>query len=292
MKEYRRAIKEHFESCTPLRSILPLDAVFYGVGLLFLLLTGFSLLRVPTDLFSALGFWLFWFGIVLAFIRKGDVSLTIGLGIYTLLNFIQFIMICATSVYGFLGFTSLLNTAVGTLLLVLTIRDADFYKDYLERQKTAAQYQPQYSAEYGQKPLQDSDDLGSQFPAWCPECGSAVDQNTKFCPHCGHKMPDANRCPKCGSPIPAGSTTCIVCGASTKEPIADTKNNVPVYVSASEEEISDSESAPVNQAQTAPTSSETEVSQPNPAPKKQFCTKCGAELTGTTKFCTKCGAKL
>lgn len=292
MKEYRRSIKEHFESCTPLRSILPLDAVFYGVGLLFLFLTGFSLLRVPTDLFSALGFWLFWFGIVLAFIRKGDISLTIGLGIYTLLNFIQFIMICATSVYGFLGFTSLLNTAVGTLLLVLTIRDADFYKDYLERQKTAAQYQLQYSAEYGQKPSQDSDDLGSQFPAWCPECGSAVDQNTKFCPHCGQKMPEANRCPKCGSPIPAGSTTCIVCGASTEEPIADTKNNVPAYVSTSEEEISDAESASADRVPVASVSAEPPVDQPSPTPKKQFCTHCGAELTGNTKFCTKCGAKM
>ena len=292
MKEYRRAIKEHFESRTPLHSLLSLDAVFYGVGLLFLFLTGFSLLRVPTDLFSALGFWLFWFGIILAFIRKGDVSLTIGLGIYTLLNFIQFIMICATSSYGFLGFTTLFNTGVGTLLLVLTVRDADFFKEYQKREKAAAQYQQQYSAEYKQKSSQDSDDLGSQFPAWCPECGSAVDQNTKFCPHCGHKMPEANRCPKCGSPIPAGSTTCIVCGASTEEPIVDTKNNVSGYALASEEQISDSESAPVNQPQTIPVSPETETDQPSQTAERKFCTHCGAELTGTTKFCTKCGAKL
>lgn len=292
MKEYRKAVKKYFESRTPLSSLLSLDAVFYGLGLLFLFLTGFSLLRVPTDLFSALGFWLFWFGIVLAFIRKGDISLTIGLGIYTLLNFIQFVIICAASSYGFLGFTTLFNTAVGTLLLVLTVRDADFYKNYQARPKTATPYQAQYSEEHESVASANAD---SQFPAWCPECGSAVDQSTKFCPHCGHKMPEANRCPKCGSPIPAGAATCIVCGASTEKSIADTKDNAPAYASVSAEPISDPEPAPVNQAQIEPDSAEapeSEADQDSPVPKKRFCTKCGAELAGTTKFCTKCGAKL
>ncbi|MFT9116347.1 MAG: zinc-ribbon domain-containing protein [Sporolactobacillus sp.] len=291
MKEYRENIKEHFESRTPLHSLLSLDAVFYGVGLLFLFLTGFSLLRVPTDLFSALGFWLFWFGIVLAFIRKGDISLTIGLGIYALLNFIQFINACATSSYGFFGFTTLLNTAVDALLLVLTIRDADFYKDYQARQRTAVQYQAQYSSE--PEPIQSTDtDTGSQFPAWCPNCGSAVDQNTKFCPHCGQKMPEANRCPKCGSPIPAGSRVCIVCGADTEKAADHAENSTPAYAAVSSEPASQAEPAPADQAPVAPASNELAVEQPAPAPKKQFCTKCGAELNGATKFCTKCGAKL
>jgi len=54
----------------------------------------------------------------------------------------------------------------------------------------------------------------------CSECGSIIDDNTSFCPHCGHRrfvQPSPLRlemieCDKCGHKSPKGSKFCSHCG--------------------------------------------------------------------------------
>ncbi len=49
----------------------------------------------------------------------------------------------------------------------------------------------------------------------CPGCGQPVPAGSKFCPHCGHKQPDAQAarfCTGCGSRLEAGARFCPNCG--------------------------------------------------------------------------------
>jgi hypothetical protein len=55
----------------------------------------------------------------------------------------------------------------------------------------------------------------------CPNCGTAVAADTRFCPGCGNNLqaappparPAGNSCPACGSSIPANVAFCPECGA-------------------------------------------------------------------------------
>jgi membrane protease subunit (stomatin/prohibitin family) len=47
----------------------------------------------------------------------------------------------------------------------------------------------------------------------CPECGSMLDQNAKFCSNCGFKfLTESQTCPKCNSAIEANAKFCQNCG--------------------------------------------------------------------------------
>jgi membrane protease subunit (stomatin/prohibitin family) len=47
----------------------------------------------------------------------------------------------------------------------------------------------------------------------CPQCGSAIIANAKFCNECGSSL-RAQGCPKCNTPTQAGAKFCIECGTA------------------------------------------------------------------------------
>ena len=49
----------------------------------------------------------------------------------------------------------------------------------------------------------------------CPNCGSAVKDDAKFCPECGTKLLTA--CPECGAKVKPGAKFCGECGASLQQ---------------------------------------------------------------------------
>lgn len=184
MPEYRRAIRDHFENTPGFRSLLPLAAVFLGVGLLFLLLTGFGLLRVHTDLFAAFGFWMFWVGAGLAFIRRDDAGLILGLGGYALLNLILFFTAIARAHGSFTGFTPLFNAAAGGLFAYLAAREAGYLSVTPEgapEPKNSPYAAPEESA-------QTPPDASGTARRVCPVCGAELRGDVRFCTHCGAKL--------------------------------------------------------------------------------------------------------
>ena len=48
----------------------------------------------------------------------------------------------------------------------------------------------------------------------CDQCGKALDENARFCPHCGAEVSTA--CPSCGGMIKTEDVFCISCGARLK----------------------------------------------------------------------------
>ncbi|OLN31728.1 zinc ribbon domain-containing protein [Desulfosporosinus metallidurans] len=209
MQDYRRALKDHFESQPLMRNLFMADIILFSVGLLFLLFHEFSIITLNSDVFFALGFWFFWIGIVLSYIKKSDVSLSIGLGLYALLYLVKFIIACVHSAGGyggFYGFSPLCNVIVALFFLSLSVRESEYYQQYLEQKKALlllAQRAPK-----AQEP--------EQGMIRCPKCDGTIGLNTKFCPHCGNKIPELKRCKQCESPLPENPSFCVICGAKVE----------------------------------------------------------------------------
>jgi hypothetical protein len=49
--------------------------------------------------------------------------------------------------------------------------------------------------------------------ASCPECGTPLGTNAKFCPNCGAKLQSAAHCTQCGAKLQPGAKFCADCGA-------------------------------------------------------------------------------
>ena len=85
MKEYRKALKDHFEAIPWMKSLIGIDFVFYGVGLLLLVLTAclsMSASATLMDLLNGIGMISFLFGLFLAFVKKDDLGIMISAGVY------------------------------------------------------------------------------------------------------------------------------------------------------------------------------------------------------------------
>ncbi len=57
--------------------------------------------------------------------------------------------------------------------------------------------------------------------AACPDCGRAVPEEARFCPHCGHQLIVFQQCPACGKNLPASAKFCLKCGRPVTEKPAD-----------------------------------------------------------------------
>lgn len=260
MKDYRRAIKEHFEGYPFVKNLLGADFIIYGFGLLFLLLSVFSVIRT-TDIFHALGYWLFLAGITLSFIKKNDITLSIGLVVYILINLVGFIIACENSARYkiFFGFSSLFTIIMVSFLLFMAVRDSEYFQNYMKKKKTA----PMTHAH-----------IPSHSEMNCPQCGRAVGLGTPFCPHCGGMIPEIKICKKCGSKLPDNISFCVVCGAKIES-----------------EEITYANEANMTDLEPKSEKMLCSVCGNEISANKKFCTKCGTKVT-EAKRCVECGSIL
>ena len=51
----------------------------------------------------------------------------------------------------------------------------------------------------------------------CPDCKMAIQQDARFCPHCGHQQLVFSQCANCGKNLPANARFCPKCGHPSNE---------------------------------------------------------------------------
>ena len=62
------------------------------------------------------------------------------------------------------------------------------------------------------KPMADPNAFKEVVRATCPQCGTALAKNAKFCPECGAKIQTAQHCTECGAKLTLGTKFCPECG--------------------------------------------------------------------------------
>lgn len=308
MQEYRKKLKEHFENNHVIGGLLKSDFILYGFGLLFIIFSAWSIIVIRTDLFSALGFWLFWIGISFAYIGKNDLTLSIGLGGYILVYFVVFIKACINSANhgGFYGINALLNIAVVGYFLALTIHDSDYFKKYMQNKSKPSD-----------NVIKPSAGFDSSEEIICPNCARAIGSGTPFCPYCGTAFEDARNdtssellfeesginsdglseamdsdkliCPSCGNKIIPGKKFCTHCGAKTQI-VADNDQSEVLRENggnpkSDREEIIESKDSDLVET-------EENVIADNSSKKmieKTICSSCGSEIPSGKNICVICG---
>lgn len=208
MQDYREVIKEHFSSNKLINNLLAYDGVLLGLGLLCLLLSELSIINLSSDIVRALGFWCFWIGLAVTYIKKNDVNFSVGLGLYALLYAIDFIVACVHSTErysGFYGFMPMFNVIVAAYILTVSGGLKHIQKVF------DSQNEAQPAAARGITPPAASNGIYT-----CSGCCNQVDRNALFCPTCGTKAPEAKICQQCASPLEEDARFCGVCGAIVK----------------------------------------------------------------------------
>ena len=164
MSDYRKALKEHFESIPAFNSMLKINYIFYGLGLLFLILAAVLSTSSFTvsDLFNG-------------FVRKDDMGVVISMGVFALFDLIMFIVSLVTYRGFIIQFSYLLYTGAAVWLLVLALRSSGLVKQMQNHQQAAA---------------------GART---CVSCGASIAAGTNFCPACGAQQ--TVKCPQCGATV-------------------------------------------------------------------------------------------
>ncbi len=78
---------------------------------------------------------------------------------------------------------------------------------------------------YGQAPdpTRGPEGGSSKTDNLCPECGSKINENARFCPNCGHQILVFRKCAKCGKNLTPKAKFCPNCGtAAGSEPLPKT----------------------------------------------------------------------
>ncbi len=192
MSDYRKALKEHFESIPAFNSMLKINYIFYGLGLLFLILAAVLSTSSFTvsDLFNGLGMLLLLFGLFLCFVRKDDMGVVISMGVFALFDLIMFIVSLVTYRGFIIQFSYLLYVGAAVWLLVLALRSSGLVKQMQNHQQAAA---------------------GART---CVSCGASIAAGTNFCPACGAQQ--TVKCPQCGATVSSADEFCGGCGNKLK----------------------------------------------------------------------------
>ena len=200
MKDYRDVLKEHFGSRSPWKSLLGIDYVFYGVGLLFLILSAclMNTYGVWYDMFGTLGLLCVVFGLFLAFIKKDEWGMLITTGVCALYYLVMFIVIAVQSsrYIGLLQISELLYALVFGGLFALALMTSSVLK--MAKQRRAVTMQANNSA-----------------VRKCSVCGAPMKADAMFCPNCGAKQ-EKPKCPSCGAPVSENDSFCNNCGTKLK----------------------------------------------------------------------------
>ncbi len=203
MKEVQTSLKAYFNSRSFYRGLMAADFVVYGLG--FVLLIVGSFVAVVNEAFVNLGIILFWAGMVFGFAKKDDIGLTIALSAYMLFFLVMFILYLAGAFYvNFFAFGTLCHVIISLLLLISTIRGADYYQRYQQNRQLAVQANAAQVAMVAQ----------NAQSIFCATCGKPLGAGAVFCPICGAKQPDKKFCPKCGTEAAGTAVFCSKCGSN------------------------------------------------------------------------------
>jgi len=55
----------------------------------------------------------------------------------------------------------------------------------------------------------------------CPDCSNEIDQDSRFCPRCGHQLVVLSQCHECGKNLSPNARFCSRCGTATEEKVKE-----------------------------------------------------------------------
>jgi len=198
----QNSLKDYFNSKPFFRGAMAIDFVIYGLGFV-LMVVGSFVLQIA-EAFVNLGIIMFWAGIVFGFAKKNDIGLTIAFSAYGLFNLLILILALARPYgYSFFSFGSLCHVIIATLLLIATIRGAEYYKKYQQNKQLVVQAAAAQVAMASQQ---------NGFIRNCVSCGAPLEGAAIFCSKCGTKQQEKQFCPHCGAEISGNSAFCSKCG--------------------------------------------------------------------------------
>ena len=194
MNEVREKAREEMAKIPFLNSCMNMSTLFWGLGTALLVLGQFIIFAnaICADLFSGLGFWIMWFGILLAFVKKEEHGLLIPFAVTSATYLVVFIILL---VFRALSLSSIIHCACYAGLFFLAFRHSTV-KRKMDNNK--AQSMSNYQ--------------NIQGGYICPNCGAVMPQEANFCTVCGTKKTERRFCTGCGRPLMETDLFCPGCG--------------------------------------------------------------------------------
>ena len=194
MKNYKKELKNHFDSNPTWGKLVDTDYLFWGIGLGVLVLCDFlafsaSVSAVATA-FASLSLWVMWFGIFLAYIKDDELGMIIPTGVMSIVYLIMFIILAGK--YHSVSASALINVIVYGFIAFYIWFSSDLRIKVDQRRIQQAQV--------------------AMPTIKCPNCGNSVMAGSAFCPVCGAKVPELRKCPRCGEVMAPGTQFCTKCG--------------------------------------------------------------------------------
>lgn len=117
-------------------------------------------------------------------------------GVVILLFSIIGLGLLALSIPDWVGFVGLIITIMGIVggILALAFKPTygpapyGYQQPYPPQQPYQQYPQQTYQQPYTQQPYQQPPQTPQQIRRICPQCGRVIDENVKFCPHCGKQL--------------------------------------------------------------------------------------------------------
>ncbi|MHB1314164.1 MAG: zinc ribbon domain-containing protein [Christensenellales bacterium] len=207
MAPYRKVLKDHYEGIPAWRSMLSMDYLFYGLGLLCLAIGSF-LLTSPTALaaygiLAGIGRPLFFFGLFLAFVKQDDWGLLISTGVSCLYSLIVFfILIFNKFGYGAIGIPFIVESVCWGILFAFALKFSTVFARMKAESAARAAVYAQQAATMGTP---------------CAKCGAIIPSGAGFCQRCGASKAAGPACSQCGAPLSPGAAFCLKCGQPVQQ---------------------------------------------------------------------------
>lgn len=233
MDKVQAALNEYFSSKGFFKNAMDLNFLFYGGGLLFMVIGSFFYF-VGNQLFASIGLLAFLFGIVLSLAKKDTIGLIISFGVfalmYAVLMVIDFVRIFDFKNAAFLVnfFSDIIMGGVSVLFLLLSILKLPAYQAYRQQKiaakaaaAQAAAAQAAAAAAYAAAHPQPAYTPPAYTPppsaapaSVCVSCGFPLTPDAVFCPKCGSKQekPEKKVCANCGTGLSGDAAFCVKCG--------------------------------------------------------------------------------
>ena len=204
MAPYRKVLREHFESIPAWRSMLNMDFLFYGFGLLCMGVGAFLMFTSPVaySILSGLGKPLFFFGLFLAFVKQDDWGLLISTGVTCLYMLVVFFIEVFSPYYGAFGITYIIEAVCWGALFGIALK----YSTVLARAKAQSAAR---AAVYAQQ--------AAAMGIPCTKCGAIIPEGAAFCQRCGAPKTTGPVCSQCGAPLSPGASFCLRCGQPVQQ---------------------------------------------------------------------------
>lgn len=194
MNDFRDVTREKMAEVPFLNSCLNMSTVFWMLGTILYVLGQFIIFAnaICSDLFIGLGFWIMWFGVLLAFVKKEENGVMIPFAACSATFLIMFIVVL---VHRGLSLSSLIHCLVYGALCYFAFKHSTLKK---KMDNNRAQSMTNYQ--------------NIQGGYICPNCGSVMPADARFCTVCGTQRALQRFCPGCGRQLTEMEAFCPGCG--------------------------------------------------------------------------------